>query len=851
MKSPKIIVALGVSHRDADLAALWLRWVNFLCTQTDGDNRENVLLIVHTKRAAEKMALVTSSLVGVCTGEFLTAVVECPDEDESGYPKSASHLFLRTLEIAEARWPGAAVFWAEPDTVPMRPTWFKEIAAEYESCGRPFLGMKVGTQFPHLSGNAVYPGNWREVAPSIANVLNAPDYRMWGPGKGQPWDVYCRGETTPQMAESNIMFQVWKERDPRPTRLKDIPKRAAFFHQDKAGALIREIAASRYPEFMAELVEPRRFFLMNGHPSRLRAKGLKIPFTFTKWTVAGHRSAVCSDELDDGQASSLAALVGQLGIREISEAEFLKITGRTARTLPEPKIRSLVRAPAPAETRSSVFVMLGRFGDICNILPMLKAEADAGRRPTLVVSQDFADILDGVSYVDRIVWDGGYDRLPDALRWLRREKGITDAIVCQFHRNPYDKGRLTDSYQKEVWRLAGRLGQFEGRGTLVFDNRDAGRESEFLKMWAPVSKPIILVGLESISSPFASSRAVFSEIVHAFQATHEIVDLSDVHAPRVYDMIALYEKAAVVVSTDTIHLHLTRGVDTRVIAIINDGWRGSVPNSNATSVIRYNAATPEKVVEAIRAAATSPLISVRELATIVQKGREVFGPKIYHVVDIFQGDGLKKAQATWPAAYAEGITPVPIHGYARDAKGELGDPRGLPFLKDILWTGIPADSTDRGEDIILWTNSDIGLAPGLAALLRDHVGKHGAASMRRTESDGDGHPGRDLFAFTVDWLHAHWDEIPDYVIGAPVFDLGLVAIIRKFHELPFTLAMMDDDLHPAEMHPGFALHESHEPAWKLPNMDSIPSVIHNKKLFREWAKKHAPEIRFSKGGNLL
>ncbi len=174
----------------------------------------------------------------------------------------------------------------------------------------------------------------------------------------------------------------------------------------------------------------------------------------------------------------------------------------------------------------------------------------------------------------------------------------------------------------------------------------------------------------------------------------------------------------------------------------------------------------------------------------------------------------------------------------------------MPFLKDILWAAIPQDSSECGDHIVVWTNSDIGLKPGIAELLRRHVGEHGAATMRRTESNNGGHPGRDLFAFTIDWLHAHWDEIPDYVIGAPVFDLGIVAMIRKFHKLPFSLKLMDADMHPAEIEPGFALHQSHDPEWQVANMDSVPSVAHNKKLFRAWANKYAPEIAFTKGGNL-
>jgi hypothetical protein len=52
------------------------------------------------------------------------------------------------------------------------------------------------------------------------------------------------------------------------------------------------------------------------------------------------------------------------------------------------------------------------------------------------------------------------------------------------------------------------------------------------------------------------------------------------------------------------------------------------------------------------------------------------------------------------------------------------------------------------------------------------------------------------------------------------------------------------------MTPGWALHQSHTSEWVVRNMNSVPSVIHNKKLFREWCGRHAPETVFTKGGNL-
>jgi hypothetical protein len=867
-----VIVALGVSHRDVDLAILWLRWVTFLGTIENND--QNTLLIVFTRRAREKIAALADTIRGTLYGEFKTALRECPDEMEDGYPKSASHLLLRTLEMAERTFPGHAVLWCEADTVPTRPSWFREIFAEYQTCGKPFMGVRVGDKPSHMSGIAVYAADWRMLAPSFTTVLDAPDnFAIWPNGRGQAWDIWTRAEVVPQMAETKTIHHVWKHRDVRRTRLSDIPAEACLFHQDKTGALIREIAAEKYPGFMANLNTERRFYKMIGHKSRLKAKGISIAFSWERHHQHTWQSAVCSIEVSEEEAQSLALMAGKFGISEITEDEFVALTGKRIATLKDRRTGSRPAAAGPV-SHPNVFVMLGRYGDICNILPLLKAEADAGRRPTLVVAQEFASILDGVSYVDRIVWEGAYDALPEALRWLRASKGIHAPVIAQYHRHPTDKARLTDSFQKECWRLAGRLDQFDARGPLVFDlykRKEAQSNGK---------RPIVLVAMKSVSSPFAAGEQVIKAILPVCAPISDILLLDAVKVEKVYELLDVFDSAALLVTVDTMHLHLARASRVPVVAIINEGWRGSVPPENTFASFRYSqaAAYPSIVAKAVQECLSARDVTVTSVGekiagktaamdaalekhmhenpqAVVFRAGGISAPNIFHVVDVFGSSPRHiEARATWMHAYAGGVLPVHVSGYPRDAKTELGDPRALPFLKDLLKAAL--DQTTQGNDIIVWTNSDIGFFDGAAEAIRAHLdGKPvGATSMRRTESNGERHMGRDLFAFKAGWLMDHWDELPDYVIGAPAFDLGLVAMIRKYEgeDLPATTKKnMLLDFPPADMPSGFALHQSHASEWDVNNVDSVPSVRHNKRLFHEWAKKYAPEIKFSKGGNLL
>lgn len=227
--------------------------------------------------------------------------------------------------------------------------------------------------------------------------------------------------------------------------------------------------------------------------------------------------------------------------------------------------------------------------------------------------------------------------------------------------------------------------------------------------------------------------------------------------------------------------------------------------------------------------------------------------RVLHVSDRFGDEPRHQAaRFTWESAYADGMIRVtPAQPYVRDARAELGDPRALPFLKEILQAGVLAMRED--DDVLCWTNSDVGFAPGATAVIGEHVAKHGAASMRRTESNGQNHIGRDLFAFTLKWLRTHWNELPDYVIGIPVFDLGLVAMIRLHAGIrtPLTTKNLGTDMPPADMPPGYALHRSHVPEWHVRSYHALPAMRHNHRLFYEWAQRYMPAMKFTKGHNLL
>jgi hypothetical protein len=227
-------------------------------------------------------------------------------------------------------------------------------------------------------------------------------------------------------------------------------------------------------------------------------------------------------------------------------------------------------------------VALGRFGDVANALP-IAYELSKTERPKFFVAHEFASILEGVSYVQPMVWKVDYKEVKKAI------DRIPNAIVCQAYKHP-DQRRLTDSYQKESWRVAGWLDRF-GTIPLVFDQRNKDREEALAKAHGVTDETILVAG-KGVSSPFGL------DLWAAMQGFPNIVNLSEVRAERIFDIVGLIERARLLLTIDSAPLHFARATKTKVVALINEGWYGSVPPENGIA-IRYSEATPERIADGI------------------------------------------------------------------------------------------------------------------------------------------------------------------------------------------------------------------------------------------------------------
>lgn len=244
--------------------------------------------------------------------------------------------------------------------------------------------------------------------------------------------------------------------------------------------------------------------------------------------------------------------------------------------------------------------------------------------------------------------------------------------------------------------------------------------------------------------------------------------------------------------------------------------------------------------------------------------------RIFHLVDRHEESDQRTLNrkmtcwASWDTMYETGAL-IPCHcwSYPRNAKS-IGDERALPYFRDLLLFGMGQCSD---EDIILWTNDDNLILPDLPNYLLYHIAVHqGPCSIFRTEfrsvpslklsaydfgnHSTEKHIGRDGFAFQKKWLVEHWDEIPDVILAASDWDIQMACIIRNFYGITSVNANLSAQILPAEIPNGYTGHIAHHSAWNTANVDTVPSNVHNRALFREYASKHCPMLIFNANNTL-
>lgn len=243
---------------------------------------------------------------------------------------------------------------------------------------------------------------------------------------------------------------------------------------------------------------------------------------------------------------------------------------------------------------------------------------------------------------------------------------------------------------------------------------------------------------------------------------------------------------------------------------------------------------------------------------------------IYHVVprrEITDEETLsrcRKAYDSWNWLYqVGGVIPVHYWKYSRDSTS-VKSPRALPFLKDTLQHGLSRCSNDF--DVVFFTNDDVIVHPLAVREIKRHLQLYQSGSMRRVDVDtrdknppmpplftppiafmemGWPHMGRDGFVFNAGWLKHHWNRIPDFILGAPYWDIFMAAFIRMLRGYTqTTIADMYQTYPDCELPDGLIIHEAHTSKWmQSKDWTKVPENNHNIDLFNEAQKKYFPKLK--------
>lgn len=417
-----------------------------------------------------------------------------------------------------------------------------------------------------------------------------------------------------------------------------------------------------------------------------------------------------------------------------------------------------------------VYVQLAKLGDQLNLLPLLHKDAKNGSRCAMMVCKEYISQFEGCSYFDALPFDGPAHDLREAVSQAKNfGKPICtqvlgpSEIVEEFTYKPAGlKSAMTTSYQKEQWRVAGRLSDWDECLPLVIDRRNA--QGEFLMqkhMPKGTKRPPVLVHADGISSPFPYKPLLLELLSHC---GYPVIDLGGIKADRIYDLLALYEQAYALVAIDSAPLHLAWACPRLpVLALVNDRplpWNGSAWRPNMEWYCRYHD-FPDRAPE---------------MMAVIQ-GMKPRATEFVHVWNAMLGkmEHLQERpiEAKWRM--------LPIQPGMCVRLGPPDNPQ-VPYLKTALKMAMQCV---RGSQKVILTRPDTRFngwptkPRDIEILLNDNTACY---AYRMTEKDGQRQfaPVVDFFCATVTWWKEHLGELPDVLFGTDYhWSHALWATFRK------------------------------------------------------------------------
>lgn len=239
------------------------------------------------------------------------------------------------------------------------------------------------------------------------------------------------------------------------------------------------------------------------------------------------------------------------------------------------------------------WIITSKYGDCINAIPIIYHEFQTTDSiQTVITSEKYGDIFSGCSYVRGVDAPCKWGDVFSVIKWAKERYEEVKILQCHGDRFPFEQTQR--SFQQEVYLRAGLLDQWD-KLELIFDNRDEKREQELISKTVPRAKlrgrpfeKFILLGDAGESAPFPQIEELYSMLQSSFGETHKIIRLSSVRAHKIYDLIGLYDRAACLVTIDTVHLHLAKASKVPIVALARDGWVGASPSKHFKLYANYS-----------------------------------------------------------------------------------------------------------------------------------------------------------------------------------------------------------------------------------------------------------------------
>lgn len=491
------------------------------------------------------------------------------------------------------------------------------------------------------------------------------------------------------------------------------------------------------------------------------------------------------------------------------------------------RLAKLVGVMRNPESLNIGVMTLGRYGDICNSLPIAKYLADTrGQKVGFVVAKECETILDGCSYVVPVSVDCHYSDIKGALAAVGGQ--FKELLIPQMYGNESTRRRC-DSFLKDAYAHVGFLPRY-GNMPLIFDKRNRSREARLINAHIDKTRSNVLVNLSGLSSQFDMADEAMADIKRRWGDFANVIDLAPIKAERIYDLLGLFDSADVLVTTDTSTLHLARASTIPTAALLAckpEYWYGS-DVGHVDAKVRYNEwrERREEIHDVIHRS--------------IVRGRGRRGPFYWHVYPDFMGSGDSRrrnelAAQSWRGPYSTGrFRPIPVPDEQLYRMWRLDQGKVLPFLKDVV--EVAADRVGD-SDWILLSNTDTCFTPDIVARLDKELKGHSCGYSYRRDfkrldelltpaqiRTGYKYPGKDIFIFRRSWWEKNRDKMPDMIYGAEGWDALISVLIDE------SGGKVWDDL---------IYHERHSSYWETPeNRYAVPSQMHCLALAKQFCVEH-------------